>query len=162
MCVLYVVLNCTISPTVILQVFSHLSAIETLIGLNCKKCMHDMNWPQSSWTLICISQKWELHNHLNLMIIKDLFQILAIVVFQVVNWGISQCDRVRIQRVRESKIGNLLNRFTNTLYNNTRDFENYILRIVQLATRLREINIPVTDDFVDNKFLTPCKWSMSS
>lgn len=44
--------------------------------------------------------------------------------------------------------GNLMSNFTNAEYDNTGGIKDYIMRIVQIATRLKELNVPVASDFL--------------
>lgn len=48
---------------------------------------------------------------------------------------------------------NFLNRFSNTYYDNTSGVRYYILKIIQNATRLEEVNIPMSDDFIVHRVL---------
>lgn len=48
---------------------------------------------------------------------------------------------------------NLLNSFTITKFDNISGIKEYILIIVQLAKRLKELNIPVTHDFMVHQIL---------
>lgn len=48
----------------------------------------------------------------------------------------------------KAEITNLLNYFSNTRYDNTRWLRKCIFKIVQFATRMRELNIPIIEDFV--------------
>lgn len=45
------------------------------------------------------------------------------------------------------EIGSLISKFTNARYTNVGGVINYILRIIQMAMRLKELNVPVADDF---------------
>lgn len=51
------------------------------------------------------------------------------------------------------EINNLLNSFSNACYDNSGGVRNYILKIVQIANRLMEVNIPTTGDFVVHRVL---------
>lgn len=57
---------------------------------------------------------------------------------------------------------NPLNDISNTQYDDTRGVRNYILQIVQLATRMGEVSISIRDEFIGLKFSTPCLLSMNN
>lgn len=43
---------------------------------------------------------------------------------------------------------NLISNFTNAIYDNGGEISDYILRIVQIATSLKDLNLSITDDFL--------------
>lgn len=72
-----------------------------------------------------------------------------------INGGVSSCDNVKDfleacgHKFRESGKAEInLDSFTIVHYNNSGSVRKYILKIVLVFSRLREVNIPTTDDFL--------------
>lgn len=83
--------------------------------------------------------------------------IIPSTIFETIYSGVPSCDNAKDyleairQKFKESdkvRVANLLNSFSNSRYDNKGDVRNSILEIVQVASRLRDVNIPISDTFV--------------
>lgn len=94
------------------------------------------------------TDKWENQTALVLMVINGPFLKPFLVKFHRLTKEFLKANGQKFKESDKIETHNSLNSFSNAKFDNSENVRNYILKLVQIATRPREINRSITEDLI--------------